>query len=90
MPADPSDLPRNIRVGHGDDAIPHMYGQKTLCLYRPSKNEWDSTMSLADTIQPWASLCYFIMRFGLRLENGLAAANIPGKKNPTRALQLMD
>jgi hypothetical protein len=33
--------------------LPHVYDDGTLCLYLPT--EWDSAMSIANTIMPWAS-----------------------------------
>jgi hypothetical protein len=36
--------------------IPHMYHQKRLCLFHPEKCEWNGTMSIAESILPWASL----------------------------------
>jgi hypothetical protein len=65
---------------HGNDAIPHMYGQKSLCLYRPSKNEWDSTMSLADTILPWASLWLFYYEIWLATGEWVGGGEHPGEK----------
>jgi hypothetical protein len=35
--------------------IPHMYGQKELCLFLPLAREWRSDMPIATTIVPWAS-----------------------------------
>ena len=34
---------------------PHMYGDKSLCLFFPKAGEWDSSMPIAETIIPWAS-----------------------------------
>jgi hypothetical protein len=39
----------------GED-IPHMYGQKHLCLYRPKYNEFKRSDYLSGTIIPWISL----------------------------------
>ena len=39
----------------GNDPIPHRYGDGSLCLYLPNSGEWDRSMSLAETIIPWAS-----------------------------------
>jgi hypothetical protein len=35
--------------------IPHQYRNKSLCLYLPKANEWNSQMYLVDTIVPWTS-----------------------------------
>jgi hypothetical protein len=43
----------------GDEKIPHMYGQKRLCLYEPGLGYWTGEQQLADTIIPWASLWLF-------------------------------
>jgi hypothetical protein len=37
-----------------DADIPHRHGDGSLCLHLP--DEWDSTMSIAETIVPWAAL----------------------------------
>jgi hypothetical protein len=34
--------------------VPHRHADDSLCLHLP--DEWDSTMSIADTIVPWAAL----------------------------------
>lgn len=36
-----------------DRALPHVYSDGTLCLHE--KDEWAETMSIADTIVPWAA-----------------------------------
>lgn len=36
--------------------IPHMFADNELCLFRYKYFEWDSTMSIAETIVPWTSL----------------------------------
>lgn len=38
------------------EAIPHMYSQKSLCLYQPKYWEFKSSDFLSDTIIPWVSL----------------------------------
>lgn len=57
-----------------------MYGQKTLCLYRPSKNEWDSPMSLADTVLPWTSLWLFYYEIWLATGEWLGGGEHPGDR----------
>jgi hypothetical protein len=37
-----------------DAEIPHRHGDGSLCLHLP--DEWNSTMSIAETIVPWAAL----------------------------------
>jgi hypothetical protein len=38
------------------EKIPHMYGQKHLCLYLPGGGYWSPDQELARTIIPWAAL----------------------------------
>jgi len=38
------------------EKIPHMYGQKYLCLYQPRYDEFNSQSFISDTIIPWISL----------------------------------
>lgn len=38
------------------EAIPHMYSQKSLCLYQPKYKQFTSSDLLCDTIIPWTSL----------------------------------
>lgn len=38
------------------EKIPHMYGQKSLCLYRPKYGQFTSSDLICDTIIPWTSL----------------------------------
>lgn len=40
----------------GEERIPHMYAQKTLCLFNPLKREWNDRMLIAKTILPLACL----------------------------------
>jgi hypothetical protein len=41
-------------IGRPDAEIPHLHRDGSLCLHLP--DEWDATMSIADTIVPWAAL----------------------------------
>ena len=41
------------------EPIPHMYDQKTLCLYLPYGNEFDPGRSLATQLVPWISVWLF-------------------------------
>jgi hypothetical protein len=41
------------------ESIPHMYPKKRLCLFHPSKGEWNHRMLIAETIIPWTSLWLF-------------------------------
>lgn len=40
-----------------DKKLPHVYSQseQRLCLYYPSRNQWNASMHIAHTIVPWAS-----------------------------------
>lgn len=40
----------------GGDKIPHVYPDKSLCLYLPRTGEWSSRKLIAETIVPWTSL----------------------------------
>jgi hypothetical protein len=44
-----------------DGAIPHVYRDPVLrpCLFRPTKGEWTSAMSIAASIVPWLELWLF-------------------------------
>lgn len=39
-----------------NENIPHMYSQKTLCLYRPKYWEFTENCLLSETIIPWTSM----------------------------------
>lgn len=41
-------------VKRGDEAIPHLHRDGSLCLHLP--NEWNASMIIAETIVPWAAL----------------------------------
>jgi len=45
-----------LRCREGATDIPHMYGQKRLCLYLPGSGEWSSELPLGRTFLPWISL----------------------------------
>jgi len=47
--------PKLVRNSRGEK-IPHMYGQKHLCLYRPKYNEFKNSDFLSETIIPWIVL----------------------------------
>jgi hypothetical protein len=40
----------------GAKYIPHMYDQKSLCLFRPRNGHWTSSMLISETIIHWARL----------------------------------
>jgi len=40
----------------GEEKIPHMYNQETLCLFNPDKREWNDQMRISNTILPLACL----------------------------------
>ena len=44
-----------LRNGAENAPPPHMYNDKSLCLFFPEAKEWDSSMPIAETIVPWAS-----------------------------------
>lgn len=45
--------------------IPHMYGQKRLCLFYPKANEWKRSMWISQTIIPWTSLWLYYYEYWL-------------------------
>ncbi len=42
-------------VRRGEECIPHLYSDGSLCLYLPRAQEWEKSMYLADTIVPWTA-----------------------------------
>ncbi|MEO8403289.1 MAG: hypothetical protein ABI480_01785 [Chitinophagaceae bacterium] len=42
-----------------DENIPHMYEQKSLCLFRPKYRQFTMATLIGDTIIPWTSLWLF-------------------------------
>lgn len=40
----------------GEEDIPHMYAQERLCVYNPSKYQWNRKMKLSETILVWTSM----------------------------------
>ena len=51
-----------------------------LCLYLPSAGDWDGTMSLADTMVPWA--CEWLFHYEIWLATGVWCG---GGSHPTKA-----
>lgn len=49
-------LSPQLRRRRPDEKIPHMYGQKRLCLFLPWTDQWSGDKILADHIIPWISL----------------------------------
>lgn len=48
---------KELRIAANRSKLPHVYNskQQQLCLYSPSKKEWDGFSCIVDTIIPWAS-----------------------------------
>lgn len=48
---------KKLKIPANRSKLPHVYNSKEqqLCLYSPSKNEWDGFSYIVDTIIPWAS-----------------------------------
>lgn len=44
-----------LKIRGGEEEIPHLYPDGSLCLYYGKEQEWKRTQFLADTILPWAS-----------------------------------
>jgi hypothetical protein len=70
----------------GDKPIPHMFGQKTRCLYRASKKEWNSSMIIAETILPWASLRLFYYEIWLATGEWVGGGKHPGDQDDPKGL----
>lgn len=54
-PPDTRVLRPELRVRPPWRKIPHMYDQKSLCLYLPGAGEWTPDQPLTTTVIPWAS-----------------------------------
>ncbi len=46
----------SLKRNNKGEEIPHMYGQKHLCLYKPKYQEFKSSDFLSETIIPWIAL----------------------------------
>lgn len=48
---------KELKIAANRSKLPHVYDskQQQICLYSPSKKEWDGFRSIVDTIIPWAS-----------------------------------
>lgn len=48
---------KELKIATNRSKLPHVYDskQQQLCLYSPSKKEWDGFSCIVDTIIPWAS-----------------------------------
>jgi len=62
----------------GGRKLPHVYEQRPtrLCLYLPRAREWNTSLSIPETIVPWAILWLFTSKSGSSLTTGKAAACI--------------
>ena len=45
-----------LKKNNNDDAIPHLYPDGSLCLFRPAYEEFKESDFISDTIIPWISL----------------------------------
>ncbi|QQS33991.1 MAG: hypothetical protein IPM50_05290 [Acidobacteriota bacterium] len=52
-------LEPQLTLAPGAKRLPHIYPGKSLCLYTRSKQEWDSSKYVADTVIPWISSYLF-------------------------------
>lgn len=54
-------LEPKLKLHPGTTRLPHTYGGVRLCLYRPSKNEWNEEQLMSETILRWATawLAYY-------------------------------
>jgi len=48
---------KTLKIAPNRKKLPHVYNSKNqqICLYSPSKKEWNASMNIVDTIIPWAS-----------------------------------
>jgi hypothetical protein len=71
---------------HGRDGerIPHMYGQKHLCLYLPGAGYWSEDKELAKTIIPWASLWLYYYELWHATGEWMGGGLVPGENETIR------
>jgi hypothetical protein len=81
---------RPILETRNGQIIPHMYGQKYLCLYRPEYREWSSSMCIADVIVPWASLWLFYYEAWLATGEWKGGGEHPSDHDKNRSLRRHD
>jgi hypothetical protein len=79
----------NLETRNGE-VIPHMYGQKYLCLYRPEYKEWSASMCIANVIVPWASLWLFYYEVWLATGEWKGGGEHPSTEDITRFLRRHD
>jgi hypothetical protein len=79
----------NLETRNGE-VIPHMYGQKYLCLYRPEYKEWSASMCIANVIVPWASLWLFYYEVWLATGEWKGGGEHPSTEDTTRFLRRHD
>lgn len=70
----------------GGRKLPHVYQQKPteLCLYRPRKREWSTSMRIDQTIVPWAALWLFYFEEWLISGNWKGGGEHPKERNHGR------
>lgn len=64
--------------------IPHMYGQKRLCLFYPRGNEWSGDMYVADSFVPWAAEWLHYYELWHATGEWLGGGHEPGNSEPYR------
>ena len=76
--------------GNAEGALPHVYppaDDPTLCLFDPSADQWDFSMSIAETTLPWACdwiVCYeFWLITGVWRGGGRHAGDPPSPRKET-------
>ena len=57
VPSTYINFPRLLPLAEGQNRLPHVYNHEAqeICLYDWREHEWDASMSIAETIVPWAS-----------------------------------
>ncbi len=58
----------NLKKIAGENKIPHLYSNGSLCLYYPKYHEWSYQDSWAETLVPWT--CLWLYYFELWLATG--------------------
>ncbi len=64
--------------------IPHMYGQRELCLYLPGSGEWSGDLSLGHTLIPWISEWLFFYEMWHATGEWLGGGVEPAVNEPIR------
>lgn len=89
-PPDVTVLDPVLKVRKGESRIPHMYDQKSLCLYLPNSGEWAPEKILALTILPLIPLWLFYYELWHATGEWLGGGVEPTARIPYRHLQIQE